>query len=79
MSGLRPVGEKMFESDDEQPEQEIELSSEFFSKTGDTCPQLKENPYKQRKLIKIANQEITHNEIKCMKAAAIDGLTVGNN
>ena len=78
MSELRPVGEKMFESD-EEPEQVIELSSEFFSKTGDTCPQLKENPYKQRKLIKIANQKITHNEIKCMKAAAIDGLTVGNS
>ena len=79
MSGLRPIEEKMFESDDEELEQEIELSSEFFSKTGDTCPQLKENPYKQRKLIKIANQKITHNEIKCMKAAAIDGLTVGNS
>jgi len=68
----------MFESDEEQPEQEIELSHKFFSKTGDTCPQLEENPFKQPKLIKIS-ENINHKQLKCMKTMAIDGLTENNS
>lgn len=77
MSGLVSVNELFNE-----PEKVINLTGEFFQskEEEDTCPQLKEeeNPYKQRKLIKIG-KKIKHNQLKCMKAAAIEGLTTGNS
>ena len=38
MSGLRPVEEKMFESDEEQPEQEIEFYEIYIRVDSKTLP-----------------------------------------
>lgn len=62
------------------PVKELDLTPDFFQskEEEDTCLQLEENPFKQPKLIKMTGK-IKHNELKCMKTMAIDGLTENNS
>ena len=63
-----------------EPVEELELNPKIFQskEEEDTCPVLKENQFKQPKLIKIT-EKLKHNELKCMKAAAIEGLKKSNS
>lgn len=78
---LIPLGQKLAESDDDdgQMEHEIELTADFLKMNDGKCKVPKENPFKKVKKIIIPKEKLYHQEVKCMKAAAIEGLKAGNS